>query len=86
MKNKNPADLTSRNNNACKKEIAELRMQVLVLANDVATLRDYLMAGCTPWWTPPKMRIDIDTDSTIKTEKSNMKKKGTKKGGKKGSC
>ena len=78
MKKRNATDLTSRNNNARKKEIAELRARI-----DATEAHVNMVSGCMTTLEP---FISAIRNKIFRLEKIVMKKKGTKKGGKKGSC
>lgn len=81
MKKRNATDLTSRNNNARKKEIDALRARL-----DATEAHLIMVSGCMETLGP---FISAIRSKIFRLEEIVMKKKGTKKpvkSGKKGSC
>ena len=91
MKKRNATGLTSRSNNARKKEIAALKKRVEKLEMWALGIQDWV-GKVSRVMIFQGIHISYSNIPTIKDpnpgnqEKNMAKKKGTKKGGKKGSC
>ena len=83
MKNRKPADATFRNINALKKRIQRLEDWATPVSDAVAGLLYDRGLDDRSVFIPEGFHISHNTG---KQEKNMAKKKGTKKGGKKGSC